>query len=141
MTGAGPVRKSRMHLCRLLQTAILCPLIFLSACAPKPIVPVELCFESESFSGLDDKVLATALRRSGRWSASHYGKDCYVCAEPSSIDEDTFSLHLTSPIDDILIDTSALLTFRRDDATLVDEAVFHSCHVRVKKDGSKVMTR
>lgn len=130
-----------MRLCRLLQTAILCPLILLSACATEPIIPVELCYESEIFSDLDDRVLAKALSRSGHWSARHYGKDCYVCAEPSSVDEDTFSLHLTSPIDDILIDTSSLLTFRRDDAVLVEDAVFHSCHVRVKKDGSKVMTR
>ena len=112
-------------------------LIVVSACASEPIVPVELCYESDRFAELDETLLGAGLSQSGRWSAKHYGRDCYVCAEPYSIDENTFSFHLTSPFDDIMVDTSAVLTFSRTDASIVREAKYHSCHVWVSKDGEE----
>lgn len=48
-------------------------------------------------------------------------------------DADEYMLHITSPIEDMLINTSAAITVRKRDGAVVKQSVWHSCHARIRR--------
>src|SRR5688572_5245601 len=83
-----------------------------ASCASHPgAEPREMktCVEGAMPTAVDVVAFSTALRHAQRYSDKVYGEDCFVCAEV--IDESaTYFLHITSPIDDTLVNTSAGIT-------------------------------
>jgi hypothetical protein len=80
----------------------------------------------------DAKVLNKSLVKAQAWSDKIYGDDCYVCAEVYAVEKDSFTLHITSPVDGMLINTSATIEFDMQ-GQVVEKTQYHSCHARIKK--------
>jgi len=98
-------------------------------CVNTPYKPeMSLCNKNDSPS-IKRELLSSALRQAHRWSKLKYGEQCVTCAEIYSVDENRFSLHITSP-GELLINTSAVMEFQKSDAKLLDSGIYHSCHVK-----------
>jgi len=103
--------------------------------------PMQPCGELNYPTPVGAKSLDAALRRATKWAQQNYGEDCVVCAEPFGEDERTFGVHVTSPDLDgeMVMNTSALLTFRQSNGHLIRAAKYHSCFVKrhvAGKDGA-----
>ena len=109
----------------------------LAGCASAPAQPMAQCFEGRFPPELQAGVLERALIRATEWSNGQYGEECVVCADFLWQDDETFTIHITSPrvLPDMLINTSAEITITKTDATLVDSKYFHSCYVKRVKPG------
>jgi hypothetical protein len=92
---------------------------------------MQLCHDSYKKMP-DAKVLDKSLVKAQIWSDKIYGDDCYVCAEVYAVEKDSFTLHITSPVDDMLINTSATIEFDMQ-GRVVEKMQYHSCHARTKK--------
>jgi hypothetical protein len=106
-----------------------------SACASQfGAQPREMktCVEGAAPVGVETRAFSAALRQAQRYSERVYGADCFVCAEVFD-EPGTYMLHITSPIADMLINTSAAITVRKSDGAVVDRAIWHSCHARIRK--------
>lgn len=107
-------------------------LIFMQGCATDTAShPMQTCDDRKLPDGIDSTVANRALNEAAKWNIEDgYGPDCLVCANFFSDNENEFSIQVTSPIDS-LINTDALLTFKKSDGTLIKAAKFHSCHARI----------
>jgi len=90
------------------------------------------CVEGASPAGVERTSFETALQQAQRYSDEIYGNDCFVCAQVFD-QPDQYMLHITSPFDDMIIDTSAAITVRKSDGAVVSRAQWHSCHARIRK--------
>lgn len=107
----------------------------LASCATAPVVsvaPMKLCADDERSKAIDPKFLQSALVEAQRYSESVYGTDCFVCAEVFVFDPSKLWLHITSPVPDMFINTSASIWVRRSDGKVVERSLHHSCHARIK---------
>jgi hypothetical protein len=109
-----------------------------SGCAthrgPDPL-PMETCATGAKPAGVDAAALSAALVEAQRYSNKVYGPDCFVCAEVFDDTKD-YMLHITSPLEDMLINTSAAITVRKSDGAVIDRGIWHSCHARVTAKSS-----
>src|SRR5688572_18936081 len=93
------------------------------------------CVEGAAPANVTPESFAASLIEAQRFSDEKYGADCFVCAEV--FDElDKYMLHITSPIEDMLVNTSAAITVRKRDGEVIERAIWHSCHARIKKAAS-----
>jgi hypothetical protein len=90
-----------------------------------------LCSETPRSENIDPSLLRTALVEARVYSNKIYGSDCLVCAEVMLSDASAVELHITSPIKDMFINTSATITVRASDGQVTDKAQYHSCHARI----------
>ena len=93
---------------------------------------MQTCVDGATPADVTAESFAAALREAQRYSDEKYGSDCFVCAELLD-DSDEYMLHITSPIEDTLINTSAAITVRKRDGAVTERAIWHSCHARIKK--------
>jgi hypothetical protein len=105
--------------------------------APLP-APMQLCNDRKFDRPVHADVLETALAKATQWSTQAYGADCALCAELYDDDARTFTLHITSPMKNDFINTSATMTFSRSTARTLETAKYHSCHARyfLSRNGS-----
>jgi hypothetical protein len=96
---------------------------------------METCVRGALPTAVEPAAFTTALARAQAYSDEIYGKGCFVCAEVFADKQTSYTLHITSPIEDMLINTSATITFRKSDGAVVATAKYHSCHARVKDWG------
>ena len=104
-------------------------------CAARPAAnsrQMQTCIEGAIPTNVSAESLAAALTQAQRYSDEIYGSDCFVCAEVFD-DPDEYMLHITSPIEDMFINTSAAITVRKRDGAITERNVWHSCHARIKK--------
>jgi hypothetical protein len=116
-------------------------LLAMTSCATRPAAPpkatalpskaMKTCVEGAAPARVGLESFSVALQNAQRHSDKVYGEDCFVCAEVYD-DTDTYFLHITSPIEDMLINTSAGITVRKSDGKVMDQNIWHSCHARVK---------
>ena len=93
---------------------------------------MKTCIEGAVPEAVDAVAFSTALRQAQWYSDKVYGDDCFVCAEV--IDEsETYFLHITSPIGETPINTSAGISVRKSDGKVIERSVWHSCHARIKR--------
>jgi hypothetical protein len=107
----------------------------LSACAAHPAAAprqMQTCVEGAAPAEVSAEAFAAGLREAQRYSDEKYGSDCFVCAEVFDRPEE-YMLHITSPVDDMLINTSAAVTVRKSDGAITARGIWHSCHARIKK--------
>jgi len=90
------------------------------------------CVEGAAPANVTPESFASSLREAQRYSDEKYGSDCFVCAEVFDQPEE-YMLHITSPIEDMLINTSAAIAVRKSDGAVTERAIWHSCHARTKK--------
>ena len=108
----------------------------LAGCASVPAQPMAQCVQGRFPPEIQAGVLERALIRATEWSTRQYGEECVVCADFLWQDDETFTIHITSPsFPDMLINTSAEITVTKTDAALVDSKYFHSCYVKRVKTG------
>lgn len=93
---------------------------------------METCIEGAIPADVSAESFSIALKQAQRYSDEKYGSDCFVCAEVFDR-PDEYMLHITSPIEDMLINTSAAITVRKTDGAIAQRAIWHSCHARIKK--------
>jgi hypothetical protein len=93
---------------------------------------MQTCVVGVTPANVTAESFAAALREAQRYSDEKYGSDCFVCAELLD-DSDEYMLHITSPIEDTLINTSAAITVRKRDGAVTERAIWHSCHARIRK--------
>ena len=93
-------------------------------------VPMSLC-GNQNYQSINEQVLSSALIKAQNWANTTYGKSCVTCAEIYSVEEESFTLHITSP-GELLINTSATIEFENKTAKVLNKSVYHSCHVRYK---------
>ena len=93
---------------------------------------MKLCAVTEATEAIDPEQLRIALTRAQAYSNDFYGEDCFVCAELLSYEDGRIDLHITSPVPDMLINTSAVITVRAADGKVLDKGAYHSCHARYK---------
>jgi hypothetical protein len=93
---------------------------------------METCIEGAAPAGVSADSFSAALREAQRYSDEKYGSDCVVCAEVFDRPEE-YMLHITSPIEDTLINTSAAVTVRKADGVVIKRSIWHSCHARIKR--------
>src|SRR5690349_8054109 len=120
-----------MDTLRVIVPAIL--LLVGTSCAAEPKFAarqMKTCVEGAMPAGIEFAAFSSALQKAQHYSDKVYGKDCFVCAEVFD-DTDTYMLHVTSPIEDMLINTSAAITVRKYDGAVTDRAIWHSCHARL----------
>jgi hypothetical protein len=103
--------------------------VFSQRDAPRPM---ETCVQGALPTDVDPAAFATALARAEVYSEKIYGKDCFVCAELMADRQTSYTLHITSPVEDLLLNTSATVTFRKSDGAVEATAQYHSCYARVK---------
>ncbi len=113
--------------------SVLSCVLFASGCATVPSERMSLCYDSERANEIKPEILAQALVKATTWSTEIYGADCFVCAEILPTIDTEFTLHITSPFDDMILNTSATMTFRATNADVVDTAKYHSCQARIKR--------
>jgi hypothetical protein len=109
--------------------------VALIGCATHPATfsrQMETCVEGAVPANVSAESFSVALRQAQRYSDEKYGSDCFVCAEVFDRPEE-YMLHITSPIEDALINTSAAITVRKKDGAITQRAIWHSCHARIKK--------
>jgi len=93
---------------------------------------MKTCVEGAMPAAIDAVAFSAALRQAQQYSDKVYGEDCFVCAEV--IDEPaTYFLHITSPIDDTFMNTSAGITVRKSDGKVIERSVWHSCYARIRR--------
>ena len=85
---------------------------------------------TDETKAIDSAQLQSALVRAQAYSNEFYGKDCFVCAELLSYEDGNIRLHITSPLPDMLINTSAVITVRAADGKVLSKGAYHSCHAR-----------
>lgn len=91
---------------------------------------METCLAAAAPVGVTAESFAAALREAQRHSDEAYGSDCLVCAE--LIDRaDEYILHVTSPIEGMLANTSAAITVSKIDGVVTSRHVWHSCAARI----------
>jgi hypothetical protein len=93
---------------------------------------METCVKGAAPANVSAESFSAALRQAQRYSDKKYGSDCFVCAEVFDR-PDEYMLHITSPFEDMLINTSAAITVRKKDGAITQRAIWHSCHARIKK--------
>lgn len=99
----------------------------LTSCATPLPAPMQLCDDRQFDRPVDGRVLEKALSKAAQWSNREYGETCAVCAELYDDDASSFTIHITSPVKD-LINTSATMKFSRASARTLDAGKYHSCH-------------
>jgi hypothetical protein len=127
-----------MATARIVRVIVLIPFMAeLAGCASAPVQPMAECVEGRFPPEIEAGVLERALIRATQWSNRQYGEECVLCADFLSQDDETFTIHITSPrvLPDMLINTSAEITVTKTDATLVDSKYFHSCYVKRVRTG------
>jgi hypothetical protein len=116
--------------------AVFCMAIgAISGCAASPLAEVRLmktCVDGAAPTGVSAESFSAALMAAQKYSDEKYGSDCVVCAEVLDRPEE-YMLHITSPIEDALINTSAAITVRKSDGVVTSRAIWHSCHARIRK--------
>lgn len=113
--------------------AVACTSVLSSCVATPPAsTPMELCAETDETRSIDPGQLDVALVRAQAYSNEFYGEDCFVCAEVLGTENGNIALHITSPIPDMLINTSAVITVRAADGKVLKKSAYHSCHARIK---------
>jgi hypothetical protein len=100
------------------------------ACSSQPVTPMAACYEGAFPETIAPGVLRGALVKATAWSNKTYGDDCLVCAELYHDDGDRFTIHITSPAN-LLLDTSAEMTFDKRSGDVLGAGIYHSCHLRV----------
>ncbi len=108
-------------------------LILVACAATPPTTPREIktCVDGATPADVGALAFSDALRLAQAYSDEVYGADCVVCAEV--IDRpDEYMLHITSPGEDMLINTSAAITIRKVDGKVLNRSVWHSCHVHTR---------
>jgi hypothetical protein len=117
--------------------ALAASLADVAGCASVSAPPMAQCSESRFPPEIQAGVVERALMRATEWSNRVYGEECVVCADFLWQDDETFTIHITSPrvLPDMLINTSAEITVTKTDATLVDSKYFHSCYVKRVESG------
>jgi hypothetical protein len=113
----------------MLTVASMFALASCAAVAPAP-APMELCAVTQETEAIDPAQLRMALIRAQAYSNEFYGEDCFVCAELLSYEEGNIELHITSPVPDMLLNTSAVITVRAADGKVLSKGAYHSCHAR-----------
>jgi tRNA U54 and U55 pseudouridine synthase Pus10 len=93
---------------------------------------METCVEGAAPAGVAAESFSAALREAQRYSDEKYGSNCYVCAEVFDRPAE-YMLHITSPIEDMLINTWAAITVRKADGAVTERGIWHSCHARIKR--------
>lgn len=110
----------------------VCLLAFAGCAAMPPApMPMELCKVTEETAALDPGQMRMALIRAQEYSNDFYGEDCFVCAELMSHQDGEIKLHITSPLPDMLINTSAAITVRAADGKVLDKGAYHSCRAKI----------
>lgn len=120
------------NMLRIIGSAIV--LLVVTSCASQPKVAarqMETCLEGAMPAGVEPSALSAALQKAQRYSDKVYGEDCFVCAEVFD-DVDSYMLHITSPVEDMLINTSAAITVRKSDGAVINRSIWHSCHARIR---------
>jgi hypothetical protein len=123
-----------MDTLRIIGAAIL--LLVGTSCASQPKVAarqMQTCVEGAMPAGIEQPAFSAALQKAQRYSDKVYGEDCFVCAEVFD-DVDEYMLHITSPIEDMLINTSAAITVRKSDGAVINRSIWHSCHARLRPE-------
>jgi hypothetical protein len=131
LVAAQPERLYSLGILRTIGPAIL--LLVGTSCATQPEIPahqMQTCVEGAIPAGIELAAFSEALQKAQSYSDKVYGEDCFVCAEVFD-DADTYMLHITSPIEDMLINTSAAITVRKSDGAVTDRSIWHSCHARL----------
>jgi hypothetical protein len=113
----------------MLTVASVFALASCAAISPAP-APMELCAVTEKTEALDPAQLRMALTRAQAYSNDLYGRDCFVCAELLRYEEGSIELHITSPVSDMLLNTSAVISVRAADGKVLSKGAYHSCHAR-----------
>ena len=120
---------------RILCSSILClAAVTAAGCATRPPAEprqMKTCIEGAAPADVSAESFSAALREAQRYSDERYGSDCFVCAEVFD-QPDEYMLHITSPIEDMLINTSAAITVRKTDGAVTMRGAWHSCHARIK---------
>jgi hypothetical protein len=115
--------------------AIFClATVAVSGCATHPTAEprqMETCVKGAVPADVSAESFSAALKEAQRYSDEKYGPDCFVCAEVFD-QPDEYMLHITSPVEDMLINTSAAVTVRKVDGAVTERSIWHSCHARVK---------
>jgi hypothetical protein len=96
---------------------------------------METCVRGASPKSDEMSAFTMARARAQAYSDEIYGKDCFVCAEVFADEPASYTLHITSPIEDMLINTSATIRFRKSDGAVLATAKYHSCHARIESKG------
>jgi hypothetical protein len=104
------------------------------------VQPMRTCVVGAIPSGVDAIAFQTALAQAQRFSDRIYGSDCFVCAEVVGDEPTSYMLHITSPIEDMLLNTSAEIKVRKSDGAVLSKAQYHSCYARTKDWGNKDLT-
>jgi hypothetical protein len=100
-----------------------------------PLQPMKTCVVGVVPRGVAAATFSRALLDAQRYSVRIYGADCLVCAEVMADSDSGFTLHITSPIEDMLLNTSATISFRKPDLAVLKTAQYHSCRARIKEWG------
>ena len=104
-----------------------------ASCATPLPAPMPICDDRRFDEPVDEGILERALSKAAQWSNKEYGETCAVCAELYDDDSTTFTLHITSPVKN-LINTSATMQFSRTNARTPTAGKYHSCHAWYVKD-------
>jgi tRNA U54 and U55 pseudouridine synthase Pus10 len=108
---------------------------FCTSCTTKSALAfpeMQTCLENAAPTDVRASAFSLALRQAQQFSEHVYGADCFVCAQVFD-NGDTYMLHITSPIEDMYINTSAAITVRKSDGHLSAQRVWHGCHARITK--------
>jgi hypothetical protein len=113
-------------------TVLCLAIVAVSGCATTEPRQMQTCVEGAAPAGVSARSFSAALRKAQRYSDEKYGADCFVCAEVFDRPRE-YMLHITSPFEDMLINTSAAITVRKADGVVTERGIWHSCHARIKK--------
>lgn len=91
---------------------------------------MSLC-NMENTERVSENNLKEALIKTQDWADKIYGESCITCAEIYSVENNSFTLHITSP-EDLLINTSATIEFDRMTTAIIEKSIHHSCRMRYK---------
>ncbi len=101
---------------------------FVVACQAAPTQPISVCSEFDLSENVDPTVLRTALIHAAEWSCENYGEECVVCADFARVNGTELRIHITSPIEVAVLNTSALLSYRVSDGSFLSGGKSHSCY-------------
>ena len=101
---------------------------FVAACQPTPAPPMTVCDNFDFSDGVDPTVLKNALVHAAEWANENYGEECVVCAGFAIVNGQDLRIHITSPIENAVLNTRALLTYRISDGSFSHSGNSGSCY-------------
>jgi hypothetical protein len=113
-------------------TVLCLATVAVSGCVTTEPLQMQTCVDGAAPVGVSTKSFSAAPRKAQRYSDEKYGADCFVCAQVFDRPHE-YMLHITSPFDDLLINTSAAITVRKADGVITERGIWHSCHARIRK--------